>query len=333
MAWPEDFVTGLGRTALRAASPSAIHEVEQELRITLPAALRTFYECTDGLRIPELGGLVLLSVHELREHARGLDEWRIPRAEFGYLPVAWCTHTTDRLCVAASDALAGRVVWVPHDDGPRVAFPDVPHMLAAIAEAHQRFFASASTWRGGRRFLARLHRLFSPETDDDGPDAWDLHALPRWYGTREVRTRADVTCATTLLERYEPRLAQPRDVIAQHGVGFAIDLMDETQVSALVRLLEHPDMCGRVLFRLARLGTPEGSAAVDAYRSELIALGERLIRVARGGGLDARVRAPFEDGLGGSIQVGARGLRLAYWYSLRNEPDLDQRFLAACATR
>lgn len=334
MSWARDFVTSLGRTPSRAASERALEAAERHLGVRLPASLRTFYACTDGLQIGELSGLVLLSVRELLEHAGGLDAWGIPRREFGYLPVAWCPLSTDRLCVAACDALEARVVWVPHDAGPRVAFPDLQHMLAAITDAHRNVVSMGAGSVGRAGLFAGLRRRISSiaGADDDAPH-WDLHSLPHWYQRHTVHTPDDIACATRLLERYEPRLAQPRDVIARHGVGFAIDLLDETCVPTLDRLLARFDPSWRALARLTSLRSPEAVAVVARYRNEQIEVGRHLVDVARAHGLDASFDPPLEDARGGHLQVGAKGFKLAYWHAQRNEPDLEQRFLAACAKK
>ena len=322
MSWAHEFVASLDRSPVRSASERALNDAERRLGVTLPASLRTFYECTDGLQIKALSDLVLLSVRQLVEHAEELEAWGLPRLEFGYLPIAWCPHSADRFCVAACDALEARVVWVPHDDGPRVAFPDLQHMLAAIADAHR------NTPRGGAGWVARLTRRIAM-----GPERgfWDLHSLPHWYARHASHGPEDIACARRLLERYEPRLAQPHDVIAEHGVGFAIDLLDDTCVPTLARLLARFDPSFRVLSRLDEIRTPDALAVIETHRHEEIEVGRRLVEVARVHGFDASFDPPLEDGKGGFLDIGAEGFFLAYWHAQRNDPDLEKRFLAACA--
>ncbi len=116
-------------------------------------------------------------------------------------------------------------------------------------------------------------------------------------------------------------------MIAEHGVGFAIDLLDDTCVPMLARF----DPSFRVLSRLDEIRTPDALAVIETHRHEQIEVGRRLVEVARAHGFDASFDPPLEDGKGGFLDIEAQGFSLAYWHAQRNDPDLEKRFLAACA--
>ena len=83
MSWAHEFVASLDRSPVRSASERALNDAERRLGVTLPASLRTFYECTDGLQIKALSDPVLLSVRQPVEHAEEPEAWGIPCREFG----------------------------------------------------------------------------------------------------------------------------------------------------------------------------------------------------------------------------------------------------------
>ena len=74
MSWAHEFVASLDRSPVRSASERALNDAERRLGVTLPASLRTFYECTDGLQIKALSDLAL---RELMGDQRFLLVWAV----------------------------------------------------------------------------------------------------------------------------------------------------------------------------------------------------------------------------------------------------------------
>lgn len=307
-------------TRPKRASAPALARAETALGRPLPEPLRSFYEQTDGLDLTTLGGLHLLSLAEVLEHRRGLAAWGVPD-EWAYVPFAWCENSSDRFCVSAHPALDARVVWVPHDDGPAVAFPDLAHLLDAIAEA--------------------CHRTADPlPSDDEDDDLFDLHALPRWYDEHQERSAADSAAALQLLDRYQARLRGDRDdVVAEQGAAFACKLLPPTHIATLVALLDAlgPQARRYALERLRAIESEASTNALAGYRVAIAKLARRLEAAARTAGYDASFSPPDVTGEIHTLVVKARPKPLHYrvdhWYEHRDDRDLEARFARWLAER
>lgn len=326
------FLTLTGTTRPRRATERAIGNAEKRIGQPLPGSLRSFYEQTDGVDLTALGGLHLLSLDALIEHHGGLKVWGIPD-EWRYIPFAWCEGTSDRLCVSTHPALDGRVVFVPHDDGPSVAFPDLEHLLDAIASAHRKHCGGGSLER-----LARAAQRLLSDDEDDG-EFLDLHELSFWYREHQERSAADADAAAQLLGSYLPRLREDDgDVVAEQGVHFSCTLLPPDATATLVELLDVVDPSGgRILGRLRAISSDASRHAIAEYHRTLASLGARLEAAARAAGHEASVWPPDEDGAVSSLVVGrgsqAHHFSIDHWYARRGDPDLEQAFADRLAAR
>lgn len=292
---------------LAPAKAECITAAERALGRPLPPSLRAFYTVTDGLELDALGWLRLLRVADLEPHATGLRSWGVPD-EWGYIPIAWCEGTSDRLCISTHPHLDGRIVLVPHDDGPRLLFSDLAPLLTELV----------AQGAGRRRRDA----------------GWDLHSLRGDYASRPLeRSERDAADARALLDRYRARLAENgADVIAEHAVAFACTLLPPSEVETLLGLIDILVPYERhATDRLRAIGTPGARAALGGYYDALVALAERLSGIARAAGHDATITPDEEERVGSLlVRTSARPMHLSvqHWYARRADPALEAAFRA-----
>lgn len=251
MSLAQDLLHHPNATRTTPASPESLEALATEAGAPLPAQLLDIWRTTDGLRFPTIDAHIP-TVAEVRALI-ATDTWG--RAFFqwvGLIPI-FDNHCSNYLTFAVKGPLAGRVVYTPHDDSPRLMFHDLDACLRAIVK-----------WASARRTADYI-----------------LHDELGDYAPTTPRSDADRHAGRAILD------TTPESELW----NFAISLLGEDDIDAWVRLLETNHWIRRdALARLHKLKTPAVAALLHEDQERYREFTNRFIAAAREAGLDVGER-------------------------------------------
>ena len=117
--------------ARRPCNSTDIDAVDERLQMHIPAAVRVFWEASNGASLPEHDA-EMLSTSEVLE-LFDIDVFGELLLESGFLPLLY-DRESNYICAACNEPLAPRIIYVLHDGSPVVLYRNMESFLSGCLD-------------------------------------------------------------------------------------------------------------------------------------------------------------------------------------------------------
>ena len=227
----DQFLSRSDVTRRPPAPASTIDAVTTKLDTTLPAPLRHFWEQTDGVTL-DRANAHMIGPNEAKRILE-CEGWGPYLCAEGMLPVV-DDHESNYIVEAVRGPLANHLVYLPHDDGPRLLYRDFDGLINGLY---------------GMLEIRELASLY-------------FHSTPGDYSPNAPRPPQDQLAAQNLMA----------SDVAKYQWKYAAQLLDETNIAEWAKLLETDHFVRRDV--IARMRQMTSSPIQDLLRRDQEAFAE-----------------------------------------------------------
>jgi hypothetical protein len=241
------------------ASEDSIELVARQFGAVLPEALLQFWRASDGAGLGQFEG-ELLGASALSKLPDG--EWLTLLKERGLLPVLH-DGQSNHLVLHVTRPLSQRITYLPHDDGPRLMYRDLPSLLGELPQA----FATGET--ADEYFAGTAQGDYAPDAPRSAADRADAELLSR------CDTEVELVQAVALLDASQTE-AWARLLETQHFVRReARARMECLPEPAIVELLARDAAAFAEFAQFARRAAESAGLTVQGVQGESLRIDGR----------------------------------------------------------